>query len=459
MEEFSINSFKYGLDTRRDALTSQLGTLYDIRNAHINPGGEIEKRKAFEVYANTAVADTNGDDAIFGLEVTTAGLVRFGHALVFGTTPTQSQPVLISAMPAGVTYQQLQHPSIANDTSETYTRNLHRITAVPFSINFNGKTFAAATFSDGNTFLYYDGDLVQHSANGLVLSGRNALADLGTDLARQLTALGFTVAANVDEDGVAQDGSVIMKSAPSDYYTPDSTVDSSLGKLGFRVIDQDVDDVVGTSARASFDITVNTGTFILEAPAQAETTTPTVNLCGGSVAALGSVALTAAAIARAVNDFTSEHGYSASANATTVFVYAPLGYDVSVALDLTVTPSTGTVIAGSTDPSGATITITPSTLNVERIVSLPGNHVVAGTARAQTVGATGYSWSEVGVPSGITIGVVDPGLGASFSTAAFRKTIAANTEVTGSFKCVSTTEFGEITAFITVRLKCTYNEG
>ena len=47
MSYIKIESFKPGLDTRRSELTSLPGTLEVCENAHINPGGEIEKRKAF----------------------------------------------------------------------------------------------------------------------------------------------------------------------------------------------------------------------------------------------------------------------------------------------------------------------------------------------------------------------------------------------------------------------------
>src|SRR6187200_2534745 len=47
MPSILIENFKFGLDKRRSILTSQMGTLDVIVNAHINQGGEIEKRKAF----------------------------------------------------------------------------------------------------------------------------------------------------------------------------------------------------------------------------------------------------------------------------------------------------------------------------------------------------------------------------------------------------------------------------
>ena len=47
MPYFTITDFAAGLDLRRSALTAPAGTLRSMRNAHVTPGGEIEKRMAF----------------------------------------------------------------------------------------------------------------------------------------------------------------------------------------------------------------------------------------------------------------------------------------------------------------------------------------------------------------------------------------------------------------------------
>jgi len=44
---FAIENFAAGLDLRRSSLTAPAGTLRVLRNAHITPGGEIEKRYEF----------------------------------------------------------------------------------------------------------------------------------------------------------------------------------------------------------------------------------------------------------------------------------------------------------------------------------------------------------------------------------------------------------------------------
>ena len=42
-----VEDFRGGLDNRRSNVTAQPGTLVTLKNAHINRGGEIEKRPAF----------------------------------------------------------------------------------------------------------------------------------------------------------------------------------------------------------------------------------------------------------------------------------------------------------------------------------------------------------------------------------------------------------------------------
>lgn len=281
-QSFPIESFRYGLDTRRDVLTSQPGTLVTASNLFVNQGGELEKRRAFTEFVDLDISDSNAHSGIAGIESTEDGIVAYTHAreleeAYVNTTGTasvdtngsgsgatfditavngaitaavvnaggsgyavgdrltlttavgtgailtvatlavtavatvtitnngnpQGFPFLVSTIPTGITAQRLTHPSLANDSSETYNSSLHRLDvfSLPpnqllFSNSFNGKAFVSATFVDGNTFLYYDGALVQDSANGLVLSGRIALADLANDLALEITGMGWNALAN-----------------------------------------------------------------------------------------------------------------------------------------------------------------------------------------------------------------------------------------------------------------------
>lgn len=279
---FPINSFKFGLDTRKDVLTSQPGTLVTALNLFVNQGGELEKRKAFTTFADLDISDSGAFSGIAGVQSTEDGIIAYSHAreleeayvnttgsasvntsgpgsgATFNITAVngaitaavvnaggsgyavgdrltlttavgtgailtvatlavtavatvtitnngnpQGLPFLVSAVPSGVTHQLLKHPSLTNDSTEAYNADRHRLDVfslppnqILFSNGFNGKAFVSATFTDGNTFLYYDGALVQDSANGLVLTGRVALADLANDLARQVLDIGWDALAN-----------------------------------------------------------------------------------------------------------------------------------------------------------------------------------------------------------------------------------------------------------------------
>jgi hypothetical protein len=199
-EKITIQSFKFGVDTRREQLVYQPGTLVDLVNGHINQGGEIEKRKAFVLFSDTGIFDSNGDAGVFGIESTDTGLMRFGSAIVNGGAVTQGQPTLASAFPATnpiLIYQQLQHPAVIDGSN--YDRTIHRMTAVPSSTTFKGKAFVIAKFADGKTFMYYNGSLIQQSRNGIVLTGRTSLANLGTELAREINAISsWKAVANAD---------------------------------------------------------------------------------------------------------------------------------------------------------------------------------------------------------------------------------------------------------------------
>jgi len=72
MAYFAISNFAAGLELRRSSLTAPAGTLRSLKNLHLTPGGEIEKRFAFQKFATA--------------DPTTKGLVEVNQKLyVFGT--------------------------------------------------------------------------------------------------------------------------------------------------------------------------------------------------------------------------------------------------------------------------------------------------------------------------------------------------------------------------------------
>lgn len=96
MSYFIVSDFKAGLDRRRMAATGAPGTLRTLRNAAVNRGGEIEKRKAL-VPVHRLPAGTYGLAVLDGSTLT-----------VFGTDPTVSPPVnYIRVPPDGKTLRRV----------------------------------------------------------------------------------------------------------------------------------------------------------------------------------------------------------------------------------------------------------------------------------------------------------------------------------------------------------------
>lgn len=75
MAYFTITDFAAGLDLRRSPLTAPGGTLRKLINCHISPGGEIEKRYAFQYVGNVdplsrGLVEVGGNLYVFKLDTT-----------------------------------------------------------------------------------------------------------------------------------------------------------------------------------------------------------------------------------------------------------------------------------------------------------------------------------------------------------------------------------------------------
>jgi hypothetical protein len=113
--------------------------LQQLENAHINEGGEIERRCRFREY------DIKLPDGTFGLQETSAGLVVFGS--IDAPAP----------LPSGITYLQAKHPYVSIGGTHVADSG-HVMQSVLCSTQFGGKAWAAIKFVDGSVFLYYDQD-------------------------------------------------------------------------------------------------------------------------------------------------------------------------------------------------------------------------------------------------------------------------------------------------------------
>jgi hypothetical protein len=164
MPEVIIENFRHGLDSRRSVLTSVLGTLRTLVNAHINQGGEIEKRKAFvPISILPTVASNVG--TILGVEALRDSIVLFGG---------QVNDDAVNWPPAGFTYQRLFRDAAASAAAlvcniaatpgfcsycEGYTGAVEA-TSIIYSTVYGGKTFALALMSDGTYNAFYDAVVV-----------------------------------------------------------------------------------------------------------------------------------------------------------------------------------------------------------------------------------------------------------------------------------------------------------
>lgn len=126
-----INSFKEGIDARRNKISGRQGSLISGSNVHINRGGEIEKRKAFVAIGDLPSGIT------FGLHATKFGIYTFG------STPAIQVPV-----PANVIYQQLVAPG---------TPAMTEVVSVD---SFNSVPYVVARFDNGGVHHFYNGKRV-----------------------------------------------------------------------------------------------------------------------------------------------------------------------------------------------------------------------------------------------------------------------------------------------------------
>ena len=149
MPYYLISDFQAGLDTRKTPFSAPAGSLRRCRDAHINRGGEIEKRFGFTTRAT--------------LPPGTSGLHVLNDQLyVCGSGP---EPL---AIPASVIYQRLE-PKSGNLGVE-----LKRVLSTS---SFNGKVYAIAEFNNGAIDHYYDGQrLTQWDAVAAEIAGEDAVA-------------------------------------------------------------------------------------------------------------------------------------------------------------------------------------------------------------------------------------------------------------------------------------------
>lgn len=328
-----IEDFKGGLDSRRGRFTAKAGTLYNLVNAHISRGGEIEKRKAFVPYAQLPKGKT------FGLQAANSILYTFG---------SEGAPLV----PAGVNYQQLVSPSGA------------AMTALLAAENFNGAIYTVAKFADGSIYHFYGGVRVT-TWDSIVTT----VAD------NDGVAAGFALSISSDENFTATSlGPVvtITERNPNIPFTILTTVaagGAGVPSISSALIQAGHGEIFETLATGSFAVTGGTSS-----PGVNHVTSVTVNgveVLGASVDWASSNATTATLLATQINAFAASTTpqYTASASGSVVTIKAvagsgstPNGYVVATTNGGTVTtgnfnPFAGGVSAANAAPQISTITI------------------------------------------------------------------------------------------------------
>lgn len=308
-----IENFQYGLETRRAALVSKLGSLSRAVNSHINQGGEVENRKLF---ATIALPTT-----CFGLEWVNSPID--GYNLVAFGSVADPIPALT---PVG--YQRLQHP----DGSTAMVGVVH-------STIFADKPFVIAEFADGKYFVYYNGSLIGDFVNGLVLTYLNTNVKLAAHLAAAINA--------------ANEGYTGTQLAPANDHKLDLT--TTAARYG---LDYTLDIVTTLVAGSTGTLTVDTGYPTAKTdPVAAVAATGRFRVMGGSEAAgnqitnvqVNGVTITNAAVpwndsnnqtatdlAASINTQVSTPDYTATAMDDTVIITAvtagstPNGFEVKV---------------------------------------------------------------------------------------------------------------------------------
>lgn len=151
-----VENFVGGLDTRRHILTSKPGSVVELTNGHITRGGEVEKRKAFELYRSLP-------SGTFGLNVCGGKLYTFG-----------SDNIL--TVPAPIIYQRLQHPD-----------GIFPMSKLVSMTTYGGKPFVIAEFTDGNRYAFYDGVIVQDWVTGVFRASHTNINGFLNELKNSVT--------------------------------------------------------------------------------------------------------------------------------------------------------------------------------------------------------------------------------------------------------------------------------
>lgn len=365
MSYLSINALKGGMDRRHKRISAEPGTLWTLTNGHLTRGGEIERAKKF-------VSKYTLPDGTFSMAGINGALYVFGSA----TDP---------GVPAGVTYQRLQHP----DGSTAMTK-------VMDWQPFDGKIYAVAQFADGKVYHFYDGEIVQDWIAGEVRTDQATLANVAAALAALIEA---------DDDYTATSVGNVITITGAD--TADFTVDL-LAEDGGTVDDQTIVTAVSQqNVPATAEVLATGGFTVVYGKVSAgvnkinSVKVNGVTITGGAVDYATSEALTAAAIAASINSATTSPDYTATADGADVIISAIAGsgsspnafaVEANVAGEVILTNGGFSVTGGTSNPG--TNRVTSVKVNGIEILNTAVDWATSNSATATAIAAQINSYSS-----------------------------------------------------------------
>lgn len=331
-----VENFNGGLDRRRKISTAPPGTLWELTNAHITRGGEIQKRKAF-------VSTYSLPEGTFGLASLSGNLYVFG---------SDAEP---AGMPSGITYQRLQHPSSTITTSA--------MTEVVDAEVFDGKLYVIAKFADNSTYHYYDGERIAYWDTGTVQGGATSTADI---------AIALSALIDADPDYQASVSSSVVTvtaaNAGTGFTIAGSISSGSSGTIVWNTVVPNVAPISEVLATGSFEITG--GSESAGVNKINDVTVNSVSIVSGNINWSGSNSNTAASIAANITAHTSTPNYNATSIGNKVIISAvansgdsPNGFAIVVTEAGDVTHSTEIAMSGGVTAVAGVSQVTEFTIS------------------------------------------------------------------------------------------------
>lgn len=219
-----VENFSAGLDTRRHPLTARPGTLQVLKNAHVSRGGEIEKRKSFEIVNN--YYNPLFTHPFYGLQATSDKIYTFTSGWGFNTESNE-----LPVGNNGVYVRYLKHPSI------TFGAGLPtpNMTGVTYSTLYGGKTFIITTWDNGDVIPYHDGEFIPDfyvgTTKSWMINRPNPWDNLAMSIAWQInggyvTPTATDVWSATSSNGVSPDPAYVDVTAPMGVnFTPSFSTD------------------------------------------------------------------------------------------------------------------------------------------------------------------------------------------------------------------------------------------